>query len=178
MKLGSTLLSALFAFTSSGSAFAHGGHDPRIKLAVNDQEIRFETSLEASLFLGFDSNQDGELSVLEYEMQYEDIAKWIDGRLSLRNRDSRKIPAYFADAPIIGRAYLENEDAISHIKVLRRYKLDAQNPPRVLGFTLSPQNPSFAFSKAPSFAMMADFQICTTTATLPIAAKCQTPFHD
>ena len=144
----------------NGKAFAHGGHDPRLKVMVSETEIRVETSLDAKAFMEFDTNGDGRLSVGEYEAQLKTIRTWLDEHLNLESVNSDRLQPYFADAPIVGRGNLEKIDVVENVKIFRRYRLD--NNPTALKLTvkLYDESPQLLYSRSGSLEELFSFSIC------------------
>lgn len=155
--LGVSLLALL---SSASTALAHGGHDPRLKIAANETEIRIETSLSVKSFLEFDVDKDGRLSVSEFESQYNVIAAWVDMRLQLHDTSGRVLKPYFSDSPIIDRAHLDKHDAIDNIRILRRYKLVKKLDALTLTVNLFDHDPQVLFSISGMFLSLPAFTLC------------------
>lgn len=157
-------------------AYGHGGHDPRLKISVSDTEIRIETSLNVETFLDFDTNKDGGVSVSEYETQYDAIAAWIDARLQLMDDEQKTLRPYFADAPIVDRGHLSQEDAVDNIKILRRYKFDKNTHALNLTLSLYNHSPQLLYSRAGSFETLLTFELCLLNLTNNKKSLCRTSF--
>ena len=157
-------------------AYGHGGHDPRLKISVSDTEIRIETSLNVETFLDFDMNKDGDVSVDEYETQYDAIATWIDARLHLKDEKQTALKPYFADAPIVDRGHLSQEDAVENIKILRRYKFDKNTHALKLTLALYDHSPQLLYARAGSFESLLSFELCLLNLTDDKKSLCRSSF--
>ena len=144
------------------SAQAHGGHDPRLKVFISENEIRVETSLDVGVFMQFDTNKDGHLTVSEYETQYRDIAAWIDENVQLTGNNAKSVTPYFSDAPIVGRGHLQSSNKVENVKILRRYKLGVGPGDQTLNIKLYEHSPQLLYTRAGRLDDLFKFNICIT----------------
>lgn len=160
-KFGYYLSGVVFSLAFfSVKAFAHGGHDPRLKVAVSETEIRVETSLDVEAFMAFDTNNDGKLTVTEYETHSKEIAAWVDSNLQLIDENEKPLKAYFADAPIVDRDHLKKKSPIENIKILRRYKFDENPGALKLAVMFYDNSPELLYTRAGSLETLFKFDIC------------------
>jgi len=157
-------------------AFAHGGHDPRLKVAVSETEIRVETSLDVEAFMAFDTNNDGKLTVTEYETHSKDIAVWVDSNLQLLDENEKPLKAYFADAPIVDRDHLKKKSPIENIKILRRYKFDENPGALKLAVMFYDHSPELLYTRAGSFETLFKFELCVSAELGGKHATCLSDF--
>ena len=172
------LILATVLCTLSLKSFAHGGHDPRIKVSVSEEEIWFETSLPGEMLKTFDKNFDGKIVVAEYEEQFEDISVWIDKKVKLvSSGNTTAVNAYFADAPIIGRARMTQTDTVEHFKVLRRYKIRDKHQWHKLMLTISfDEAPDFFYTRTGNLDHTFKFSICLPRNVMAKLLKCNSLF--
>lgn len=163
LKAGLLFAAVSSSFLFSGqTALAHGGHDPRLKVFVSENEIRVETSLDVEAFMKFDANKDGRLTVNEYETQYQNIAVWIDENVQLKGDDANPVTPYFSDAPIVGRGHLQSSDKVENVKILRRYKLGVRPGDQTLNIKLYEHSPQLLYTRAGRLDDLFKFNICVT----------------
>lgn len=123
-RLCFALFAALLPLSVGSAAFAHGGHDPRVKVWVSTAEIRLETSLSVNKLPLDDVNKDGKISKAEYLGAISDIMDWTRDRIQLTGPYGSSIDLVFEDAPIVSGDLLQDEDPVTHFKILKRFKLD------------------------------------------------------
>lgn len=146
----------------AGIAHAHGGYDPRLKLAVSESELRLEISVAADDLLEFDENKDGAIQAAEFKTAYKDIAIWIENRLSLTDQNDARLLPIFADASIVDGDHFEGEQAIAHIKIRRRYKLKASVDNLRLSTELYQNFPVLVYSLTGQFETLKPLELCLT----------------
>lgn len=156
------VLGATFAGLSF-TVFAHGGHDPRVKIAMTDREIRFETSVRADYFMRYDTNRDGVLSKQEFLSLHTAVLNWLDNKITLMDSDGLRLKPYFSDAPIVGGDMLEDGDAIKYVKIIRRYKIQDSADALQLNldiFENSHHSPYIYLSQAGKMSALKNFAVC------------------
>jgi len=120
----------------SSLASAHKGHDEALRIALEGEEVMLQYSLDTHQLVAFDSNADGRLSVREYRRQAPAIGDWIDTHLALIDHRGGMIPAYFSDNPVTHFHDLSDDDTVSKIRVIRRYKVPSDASALRLKFVL------------------------------------------
>lgn len=124
MKAGTSIAGVLAALVLAAStAFAHGGHDDRLKVRLGADELRFEMSAPASALAVFDADEDGTVRVEEILAQRRKLERWIDERVQVLGAD-RVHPATFSDLPIVDLDRLGPRDPVAHVRIVRSHAIE------------------------------------------------------
>lgn len=142
-------------------AMAHGGADLRLKISVTKSQAWVETSLNTQFLLGYDTDDNGELSIVEYEAQYSEIAKMIDAKLSLATKAGDVLPTYFSDTPIVDRDHIGPGGGVEYIKVLRRWNIPPGTEELILTSGISGSDPDMLVSRGGNLKDVPALKTCT-----------------
>lgn len=105
----------------SYQVIAHGGHDERIKLRLDDSVFLLDTHIPSRLLKGFDENRDGKLSAAEFRQSTNEIKTWISNNIIVRSADGgRLLPTYF-DVPVSEGDMSHDDGKVNFIRIIQRY---------------------------------------------------------
>lgn len=126
------IVGLLSALCLTPSAYAHRGLSADIKINLEKETLRLETSVSAKeLASTFDIDGDGQVSKSEFVDQESDIQNWLTGFVQVRDDDGARLVPVFEDNPIPHFTELAPADAVEGVRVIRRYELDAETSPCV-----------------------------------------------
>lgn len=114
---------------------AHGSHDHTIRVMMRANQVELVVTVDSGVFQAFDKNEDGVLSVAEFEKAFDAINAYVDQQVVLVDQKGLVVAPHFRDLPVQGIADLQPSHALPDVKIRRRYEL-ADAAPQMLKFDL------------------------------------------
>ncbi|MEM9495841.1 MAG: hypothetical protein AAGA09_07545 [Pseudomonadota bacterium] len=124
--LAGAVLCALLSLP--GAAFAHAGHQEGVRIFIGKKDVRVRAQLPAHAFLAFDTNKDGDLSVGEFNTQFEKILAFAEARFMALDATGGGVSPVMSDMRIEGIDHMAPDAALLHVVIDRRYKREGQRP--------------------------------------------------
>lgn len=118
------------------SAEAHKSHASILNVSIVENNISLETVLEMKHLKAFDTNKDGKISKLEFDNQQKEISHWVDENINLITQSAVDFTTLFSDMPISNYSTLREDEAIKHLRILRRYKASKDALPLFISVNL------------------------------------------
>jgi len=122
-----SLMSCLF-FCGALIAFAHGGHDERVKVRVSKDRLILDTHVPAFLLASFDSNQDGVLASREFLASKDEIKNWLGSQVTVKTSDNVALKPTYYDTPVSVGDLSQADSPVEHVRVLATYDFMPETP--------------------------------------------------
>lgn len=123
------VLSVIAMFLAGfGSALAHGSDHLRLYLRVGEERTILSVTVDADLFLQFDSDQNGEVSVGEFLEQHNLMNAYVNENLMLLNAQNEALSPVLSDLVVQAIEGKPEDHPISRVKIIRYYAVDAKTP--------------------------------------------------
>jgi hypothetical protein len=122
MRTPKAVLSALaLSFLGASVALAHGGHDHTLRVVAGPNQVGLNMRVHPDLFIQFDSDQNGEISIGEYRQQLDQINDFVDQHLRIVDSEGQIATPTMRDLTAAHVHNMDDDEALPDIRIVRMF---------------------------------------------------------